>query len=187
MFECNYSFGYFEFIGSYVYTCNAKNRIPGDAKTLEAIQGNHLPKQKNIDVEVLVLVNQTLPHIPANVGKFFKYIKGIYLYDMALTLSSEDLKQFPQLIAFSAEMCKFSSLDDNLFEFTPNLQKISFFNSSIGKIGKDLLNNLNDLESVNFLDMPCVNNFADTPEEIQELNNTLEECFNYSNLSQTLP
>ncbi|CRK96696.1 CLUMA_CG010165, isoform A [Clunio marinus] len=58
-------------------------------------------------------------------------------------------------------------------EYTPNIKRIGFYGNKIEVIGENLLSGLNQLESVNFGNNPCVNVDATTREQIQDLNKNL--------------
>lgn len=147
---------------------------PENGKALEDVRGNHLTGKSNLDVEFLDIGQQDLAYIPKGIEKFFKNLIGIrYKHSNLATISSDDLKPFPQLLFFGMYDTKLVSLDGNLFQNNLNLQVVSIFANKIEHIGPNLLGGLSQLKDVSFTSNVCINNYAYSMEAIKELNEQL--------------
>lgn len=171
VFDCEFSIRSWT-IGGSTYTCTPK--ISGTGYTLAEVRGTHLNGKTNNDVEVLSAEGQVLNRVPSNLNSFFPNLQTIRLFDTHLqNVTSDDLRQFPDLVIFSSWHNDLVSLDGDLFRYTPKLHFVRFYNNSLELVGNDLLTNLSELEEANFEYNPCVNIAANTPEAIQDLNRLL--------------
>lgn len=172
IFNCNFTLESRVVLGE-VYHCRPTVSNTG-TKTLQNVTGNHLGARNNSDVKYLYVYNQNLNYVPANINHFFPNLTGLEWYNSnLLSVTSEDLRPFPQLIIFSSFINKLVEIDGDLFEFTPNLRWISFYNNLLEHIGNDLLTNLTVLEQVGFQLNPCIGIYASTTPAIQDLNRQL--------------
>lgn len=177
IFKCNYISLNWEFIGDNVYACQAEIIHQGSVETLEAVEGDHQPDKSNFDVGYLSISDQVLNEIPSDVAEFFPNLKSVkFTSTNLMRVSSRNLKQFPNIIVFSASRNKLESLDGDLFKFTPKLQWISFSYNLIKSVGLELLANVPDLEFVDFRDNPCLNVLAEGPQMIEKLKLQLLGC-----------
>lgn len=172
IFDCKFSFQTVAIIET-VYTCTATVRSSDSGLTLEDVEGNHLEGNQE-NVEFLEFAHQDLTFIPRGIEKFFPNLKCIsYYYTNLATISSEDLEPFPQLVLFFVWYGDLISLDGNLFQHNLNLQWIAFGGNKIKHVGHNLLGQLSQLQHVSFKGNVCVNQNADSVEEIRELNEQL--------------
>lgn len=68
-----------------------------------------------------------------------------------MSLTAKDLQPFANLVSFDLHDNKITSLDGDLFNFTPNSIYANFMFNQIQHIGDDLVTTLNNLE---YLFMP---------------------------------
>lgn len=153
-----------------VYQCRAVVRHSGSGRILDDVIGDHLSDGKsNVDVEHLNLWNQDMNFIPFSIDKFFPAIKAISWYNSKLlTITADDLKQFPNLIFLGLWMNNLVTLDGDLFKFTPKLQLIDVDGNQIENVGENLLSNLKDLTVADFSLNVCIDAFALTAEDIPD-------------------
>jgi Leucine-rich repeat (LRR) protein len=81
-------------------------------------------------------------------------------------LEKNDLKQFPNLRSLGLEGNELQWLDDDVFEFTPKLEWISFGDNKLKFIGANILQPLTNLSYAWFDDNKCIDDYAITKERI---------------------
>lgn len=173
--ECRFQMFNHSQIDGEVYLCSANVKRIGTDDTLTNVTGDHLPGKSTADVEYLHGSFITITMIPEKLVDFFPNLKIFQWDSTGLTaISSQDLRPFPNLIAFyAAYNKKLESIDGNLFEHSPNLKLISLYNNEIQHVGHNLLTNMPNLEIVWFNLNPCINTNAFGTGEILELNRQL--------------
>lgn len=170
------------YIAGDVYQCRATVRHTGSGRILDEVFGDHLSGGKsNADVEHLSLWNQNMNFIPLGIGSIFPAIKAISWYNSKLlTISADDLQQFPNLIFLGLWMNNLVTLDGDLFKFTPTLQLIDFDGNQIENVGRNLLSDLKNLTVADFSSNFCIDAFAYKAEDIPGLIVKLEDqCSTY--------
>lgn len=173
VFECEFKTSGWTFIED-AYTCAPTVAHTGSEETLDDVKGEHEKGKSNFDVEYLNLYNQRLSRIPKNIEIFFPNLKGIEWHNSNLTeVHAEDLQPFPDLLVFAAFYNKLESVDGDLFKHNPKLQRVYFHSEKIQSVGDGLLSNLNELISVNFESNPCIDTYAATPEQVEEIKSEL--------------
>jgi Leucine rich repeat len=156
------------------YECEATITDFGDSNTLTAITGDHLPGMTDADVNGVSSYSLNSTVIPRNLPNFFPNLEALKWDNTFLeTISSEDLRPFPDLKFFWIDYNQIVSIDGNLFEHTPNLRLISIEKNQIRHVGQDLLTNLSSLQIIYFQANPCVDVIAYTQSGIQELSRDL--------------
>lgn len=169
VFDCTFVSSSWTIIGTR-YTCRANVTNSLNSNVLEDVLGDHLVSRTNADVEVLDVNSQKLNYIPRNIASFFINLRGLQLFRTNLiSISSDDLMQFPNLLSLMSWHNELFTLDGDLFEHTERLQFIRFFNNSITNVGYEFLDDLDDLQRVNFQSNFCIDFDADTPVRIQQL------------------
>lgn len=173
-FTCVYSEITLAVIGN-VYMCQAEVNITSESRRLEKVEGNHLSKMKNSDVEFLAVYGQDLPFIPEKIDSFFKNLKGLEWRDSNLaSISYKDLDQFgSSLLVFLAPLNKLVTIDGDLFKKTKKLLWISFNGNEIQHVGKDLVKDVKNLEHLYFYSNPCVDDAATNKNDVSRLNDEL--------------
>lgn len=155
------------------YQCQAKV-VNSGRDILENVIGLHITDRNNFDVESLHLVHQNLHKLPENLHQFFPNLVKIYVGNSNLmTLTADDLKHFGNLKVLDVWNNKLSTLPRDLFDFTPKLQRIHFSKNLLQRVGKNLLNGLRELKQADFRHNHCINFWAQTEHEIQELKQQL--------------
>lgn len=172
VFRCSYLLGVWgEPLGN-LYTCSSNELSLVNEKVLTQITGSHTSGMTNADVKGLWVYGQPhLKEIPSGIGNYFPNLLGFtWIYMNLTSISSEDLKPFPNLITLSLHHNHFVALDGDLLQHTRKLQVIFFDNNLLRHVGHDLLRGLVNLTRAQFSLNPCINMDARTPQEIQDLN-----------------
>lgn len=166
-FNCSF------YIQSYIvagndYTCDPKVTLSGST-ILKNVTGVHKTGFSNDDVECLWIFDQNLPFFPHGIEEFFKNLKAVYVYNSLLSISAEDLRQFPNLEHFRLFKNNLPSLDGDLFSFNPLLKYIDMTTNGIQHIGHDLVTHLNNLEELYLYENICISRTAYTRAAVVEL------------------
>lgn len=171
---CEYDTATIVVVGD-VYYCYAMVNI-GDGETIEVenVIGNHMLGFSNDNVTLLEVTVQNLPFVPRGIDQFFRNLQAVEWYNSnLLSISAEDLEQFPNLMVLSIFEDNLVSLDSNLFMFNPNLHWLNLGDNLIEHVGADIFTDLEELAYVNFYYNPCVNRTAFTREAVLLLNDEL--------------
>lgn len=162
-------------IGS-VYTCDHPEVTEGnDSLIVESIYANHTSRMSNIDVTGLFVTGQMkFQRIPARIEMFLPNLKVLlWDYGNLTSITSDELRPFPELKLLSLFKNKIVSLDSDLFQYTPKLFEIDFAWNLLANVEFDLLANLNELTYAYFYNNPCIDVIAQGPEAILELKKKL--------------
>lgn len=154
---------------------------------VEPISGQHRSGKTNEDVAVFIFEAEKtkIERLPFGIGETFPNLKYLLWYDGALTaITSEDLQAFPNLEIASFGGNKITSLKNDLFVHTPNITFVWFMHNKIRFVGMHLLDDLEILREVNFLDNECIDFHAKTPESIAELKAALIEQCNFVDIPE---
>lgn len=168
-FRCTFSVETWSHIGK-VYVCSP-NIVDSDNQShLNEVKGDHLKGLSNPDVQLLNVQDQMMSHIARGIEKFFPNLEGIRWFRSNLVaITSSDLQPFPKLRFFRAHSNKLFSLDDDVFKYTPKIEYIDFRDNQLQAIGSKLLSNLSELQEVDFRNNRCINDMAESPDEIPGL------------------
>lgn len=172
-FDCVFGPSYnYDVVGS-TYTCTASVTLTGST-ALESVAGSHQPGKTNDDVRTLNIEKQTLSFFPEGIEKVFKNLVIIRMYDTPLlSIKAKDLQHFPQIQYFAAANASLTTLDSDLFSFTPNISFINLQSNQIQHVGLNLVTNLEKLNILYLLRNPCVNKNAATRADVLNLASTL--------------
>lgn len=139
------------------YTCNATVINSGSSSFLESVTGNHQTEKSNDDVQFLRIYNQVMKFVPEGIADFFKNVDALQIMLSSLmSISANDLRQFPRLLHLDLSYNRLTSIDGDLFIYTPNLQYVEFDFNRIEHIGQDLVTNLNNLTYLRFDGNICI-------------------------------
>lgn len=158
-----------------IYTCEAFAVQNPEVDEVTEILGDHLTGLSNDDVVAFSEIDYRLfSKVPRDLERFFPNLVALRLQWTGLTtLSSEELAPWPNLEYLDVSINDIEELDADLFQYSPKLRWISFEGNSILKVGIGLLSSLNELTYINFLNNPCINVQAYTPELIENLQQQL--------------
>lgn len=161
------------------YSCSLTVVDYRNATTITEIRGKHIGGKGNNDVDgLLSFAESKLDKIPQGIEKFFPNLVLINWSNGALkVISAKDLKPFTNLTSLNLFSNKITSLDGDLFKYTPELERISFSFNMIKHVDYHLLDNLFERRQVQiyFLSNQCINSYAFDKDSLTKLKNELRE------------
>lgn len=164
-FECRFAMFYPTVIGDR-YTCDA-TVINTDSSSLESVTGDHESGKSNDDAEYLYINQQNLASVPEGIDVFFKNLDALLVRSSSLaSISANDLRPFPRLLFLYLDRNQLTTIDGDLFTYTPLVQLVYFSSNQIQHIGHGLVTSLNSLRTLNFKNNVCINQSAVGREDI---------------------
>jgi len=190
-FECVFKSGAWKTLGT-LYRCevqNAVNITSLDAAQIDSISGVHLPGYNNDNIEAFTLGKGQIHYFPRDLNKFFKNLKGIEIYSTGQKeVHQRDLKDFPKLMSLYLYTNNLEILEENLFEFNPNLELIYIGITKITHIDPHVFDKLIKLKTLYLISNTCINTYTSNSQTaVQNIIRTVQlQCTNlvYSNLEQ---
>jgi len=178
-FQCNYSTGSWGPLKA-IYYCSVQNVVSissVDAAQIDDISGTHKAGYNNDNVEYINVYDKgQIHHFPKGINKFFKNLKGI-------CIGRNGLKEVHHSYYNQLEI-----LEENLFEFNPNLEEIHLNSNKISHINPNVLDKLTKLKTLHLDSNTCINMIAsNNPTEFQKIIKAAkDQCINsdYLNLAQ---
>jgi len=139
-FQCSFSVSSVQWgtLGK-VYVCfvpNSPNITSLDAAQIDDTSGTHKAGYNDDNVVAISVYNKALVHyFPRGLNKFFKNLKGIEIHSTGLKeIHQSDLKDYPKLINLWLWNSNLEIIEENLFEFNPNLEAINLNSNKISRI-----------------------------------------------------
>lgn len=112
--------------------------------------------------------------LPYNLDNYFPNLISIRVYASKLqTFTSLDLQPFPQMIVIDLDLNLLTSLESDLFKFTPNFKWVSFGSNQLSTVGRNLVTGQKNLEYLYFGGNKCINRGAKTKADVVTLNSDL--------------
>jgi len=190
-FQCGFAVNTWGYLGT-VYRCDVPNSVnitSLDAVQVDDISGTHVAGYNNDNVEAFDISKRgPIHYFPHGINKFFTNIKGIAIRETGLKeIHQSDLKDFPKLVELWLYFSDLEILEENLFEFNPNLNLIELSSNKIKHIDPKVFDNLIKLKTLNLVSNKCIDMFAHDPIQFQNIIKTAQaQCTNldYSNLEQ---
>lgn len=175
--KCSYDTAFWD-VGP-LYTCRGEVINPDNQKTVTEISGTHMDGRNFADVKAFTICNQkSLTTIPRGLEMIFPNLEAFrWSHGIISEIDASAFKKFSNLRVINLGDNKIVTLDYDLFHHTRKIQWIYFDNNLLEHVGHDLLTGLTDLTFVDFGMNPCIHAWADTPQEIQQINLQLPiEC-----------
>jgi len=178
-----------------IYYCNVQNSvyiISPDAAQVDSIFGTHLTGYNFENVEAFRVSGQGQIHyFPRGLNKFFKNLRGIDIHSTGLKeIHQSDLKDFPKLMNLHLYSSDLEIIEENLFEFNPNLEYMYWISNKITHIDPKVFVNLIKLKTLQLQSNTCIDMYAHyNPTALQNLIRTAQiQCTNldYSELEQNV-
>jgi len=175
------------------YLCsvqNSVNIVSRDAVLIDTISGQHQAGFNNDKVEVVdVYQKGQIYYFPRGLTNFFKNLKGIRIESTGLKeIHQSDLKDYSKLVALWFYGNDLEVLEENLFEFNPNLEWLLVWSNKITHIDPFVFVKLIKLKTLYLISNPCINTFAENNSTaVQNVIKTAQhQCTNldYSSLEQ---
>lgn len=148
------------------YEVSAKENIK---ETITGVTGSIKEGLTNDDVIVLDL-RGFFNIIPTGFDKFFKNLLGFSVYNTQLiTISSDDLVQFPKLRELWIYSNVLEYLPSNLLDNNPDIEYIHFHSNQIKFIGSEFFSKVPKLYGADFSSNVCINKSAGDSKALQSL------------------
>jgi len=171
-FQCLYSNSSWGVLGSTYYCLvqNSLNITTLDAAQVDSITGTHLTGFNNSNVEVFQIYSGQIHYFPRGLTNFFKNLKAIHISNTGLKeIHQHDLKDFPKLTHLYLYYSNLEIVEENLFEFNPNLEYIDLWPNKITHIDPNVFDKLTKLKILYFVSNTCININANNVTEVQNL------------------
>jgi len=177
---------------STIYYCTVQNSVnitSLDAAQVDNITGTHLTGKNNDNVEGIYVPQGQVHYFPRGLNTIFRNLKGIYIQNTGLKeIHQRDLKYFPKLMVLDLISSNLEIIEENLFEFNPDLEQIYLQSNKITHIDPNVFDNLIKVKTLNLLENTCINTQAyNNPTGVQNVIKTAKaQCTNsdYLNLEQ---
>jgi len=192
-FQCNYFIsGGWGSLGK-IYVCFVQNSIyitSLDTAHVDFIFGKHQADYNNDNVDAISVYYKSKVHyFPRGLNKIFKNLKGIEIQSTGLKeIHQSDLRDLPKLMNLYLWNSNLEIIEENLFEFNPNLESIFLPYNRISHINPNVFDNLFKLKYLYLGSNTCINMKAENNSAaVQNVIKTAQaQCTNldYSNLEQ---
>lgn len=141
-----------------VYTCCLYKKDISDWTTFI---GRHLPERSDSDVRGIALSNCKFSGFPRELSKVFPKLDHVAINGGLREITKDDLAGFGNLKFLDLQGCEITSLPEDLFEYTPNLEVIYFSYNRLSTIGETLLEPLKTLKYIDFRGNSTINEVYD--------------------------
>ncbi|CAG9810614.1 unnamed protein product [Chironomus riparius] len=161
--ECEYGTENWKILKN-VYFCYVNNNpsiTTRESAAITSISGTHQSGKTNSDVGGFAVYSKTINYFPRGLETFFKNIKAIQIDNCNLKeVHQEDLKPFPKLIELHLTSNKLEVLEEDLFDFNPDLEFIHFWDNKIVHIEPNVFDHLSKLSYLYLLYNSCIDKKA---------------------------
>jgi hypothetical protein len=154
------------------YTCTALNLVTNITKrNISEIHGDHTPRMKHDDITQLHIINQHMEYFPIGFTKFFKNIVAVHAGRNQLKyLEKYDLKEFVKMRYLYLYSNLLETLQSDVFEYSLELEYVSFYNNRLKYIGAKILLPMMKLKNAYFNKNICIDKQA-ASEQVEILRN----------------
>lgn len=161
------------------YTCDVQSYkfASSDDLMVVNVSGTHLTRQSNDDVKYFYSNSvRPLNFFPRHIGKFFKNLRKIYIGGTNISTLSKDDLQFlsDDFRILAIHHAKIRWLEADVFDYTPNLEKVYLRNNQIQYVEKGTLNRLMKLNSLDLQYNHCGQDFASNRSAVLEFITRIE-------------
>lgn len=130
-----------------VYTCCVYKEDLSDVKTFS---GQHLPDFRDEDIRGVALSHCDIPRFPRELALMFPNLDHMTINGGLREISKEDLAGYQNLRFLDLQGCEITSLPDDLFKNSPNLEVVYFSRNKISSISKNFFEPLRNLKYIDF-------------------------------------
>lgn len=119
--------------------------------------------------------DKKLPFFPENTEVFFPDLKVIHLgLNDIIHISYNHLKPFPNLVYLEMGYNRCYAIDGNLLSGTKKpMIYLNFSFNAVRRVGHNFIPYMSENGAVGFYGNSCINEGADTPDDVNELRHTL--------------
>lgn len=154
--------------------------IAGDDRYLKEVTGAHKAGRNNDDVKWLWIDNYPhLEHIPRNIYQFFPNLQALLIVRTGIAkVSGEDFRGLSKLVQFEFNNAKITSVGNDWFKETPNLQFICIQGHPLRHIGSRVFDHLTSLNTLHVNLNTCIDVFVNhnRPAVLQLFSRFANEC-----------
>lgn len=138
--------------------CVARNlNVTSRNETVTTINGHLASFFHDHNTTSLKVLHNTMHFIPQGIQTFFPDIERILIHRSELkSIEQADIKPFPKLIELNVWGNDIEKLDDDLFQFNPEIFTLDFSNNKLKVIGENVLTPLNKLDYACFRGNDCI-------------------------------
>ncbi|KAL7039935.1 hypothetical protein ACKWTF_000185 [Chironomus riparius] len=162
--ECNYGILGLWAVGN-KYRCSVDNHLFVDSPEkaqIDDISGTHMNGKDNNDEIYFHIRSKAVQYLPRGLEKFFKNVTGIAVwYDLLKEIHQFDFKPFKSLECVNIFESKIEIIEENIFDYNPNLIAVSFGKANIFHIGSTVFDHLSKLTSLHLGGNTCINEFKE--------------------------
>lgn len=168
---CDYEDTWSPSTNAYRFTCTVRNLPSDPSKT------TFEPDQRNRRVKKLLIDDDNLEKLPANIGSNFPDLEEFVVKNSKLKiLTSEDLKNMPNLKELDLSHNLLTAVSIGLFQNNPAIEKINLENNKIHSANTRAFDGLRKLISVNLKHNGCVDELFEYQTISQIGRNLKENC-----------
>lgn len=167
------------------YNCDVKSIDFSDNQThITGFNGSHLNSNSCLDVKIINFgyPNATscsslnLTVFPKGFINFFPNIIGFIFWECAInSLNGDELNEYSNIRYYIHHNSNLTRIPGEFFASNPGMKYVFFSYNKLMHVGENLLDNLQNLETVWFLGNTCVNKGASNPSEIPALIEVLRQ------------
>ncbi|KAL7015700.1 hypothetical protein ACKWTF_016610 [Chironomus riparius] len=163
------------------YTCDVQNNLMISSKNvvIQMFRGSHKFGKISDDVTGLSINDKKVQFIPENLGNKFKNLLALKFRQGRLKeISQHDLKSFIKLRYLNLDANDIETLDEDLFEFNPQLEIIWFESNRIKNIGMSVFEHLKNLDDLDLNGNVCISKRMSNSRGMAEfLSEVKNNCF----------
>ncbi|CRL05777.1 CLUMA_CG018805, isoform A [Clunio marinus] len=156
--NCHFLDFQYSFFDEY-YTCQSYNfGTTLHNRTVTSVNGVHLIKGGNVEVQQLYIRGQTCEVIPKGITNFFPDLKSLSMPHAKIQyLFKDDLIEYKNLRALDFAYSKFKKVDAKYFIHTPHLEVISFRRCrELETFGQKTFDSLLKLKTLQLNEVKCI-------------------------------
>lgn len=138
-FNCIFQNGSYDAPIGTAYTCDATVLQVGEGRNVVSVSGTHQPGWTNQNVRALRILEQPIDFMPENIASFFANLEAIVFGSTPIrSISSEDLRPFPELGYFAIVSGDLATVSGDVFMHTPKVEYSRFDRNRITNVGPGL-------------------------------------------------
>jgi hypothetical protein len=170
--------------------CEVRNFTGSESEIIELIKIVSISREKYKTATKLKFVNSKFERIPKDFCQNFPNIIKLFMNNVGLTeVTRKELKLFKNLEEIHINYNKMTRFRADLFDFTPNIQKIYFMHNKINEINLEGLTKLKHLKILDLRNNTCINEkfeFTSESDILKFSKKTFKECQAHSRKRRTL-
>lgn len=144
-----------------MYTCNARIIQLDQTRNVVGVSQNHEDGLTDQDVKALVFHDQHIDFFPEDINVYFTNLEIIVFFEFSIkSFTRNDLRPFPELKVFGIAFGQITTINGDVFKYSPNLQYVDFNNNQITNVGPGIFQHSPKLTEAHFSNNMCIDNSA---------------------------